>query len=194
MVVCEPLNPDDIQRMEEDRDFQGVNSLEDREERRIGQLSPSNVCAKVDTAAAELCHGPVHFSDSGLRILEGKSCQRHETVRMESAGRSQRVVDESRQAEPKSVICPVDHRRHERESLDCYTLGVHRPQPEVEIVVVRGDGANRDLANQYQGSIRTGAEAHPASLPLQLDNPKILLRNKMGVNVDCEDRVPRTLS
>ena len=36
MVVREPLGADHVERMEKDRDSQGVNTLEDWQERRVG--------------------------------------------------------------------------------------------------------------------------------------------------------------
>src|SRR5262245_37555736 len=66
IIARQPLRPDDIERMEKDRDSQCVNPLEDRKEQWVGQLFASHVRAKIDTAAAKLCDRSLDFRESSL--------------------------------------------------------------------------------------------------------------------------------
>lgn len=71
--------------------------------------------------------------------------------------------------------------------MDCYTLRVHRFQPEVQIVVVRGDGANRDVPDKDSRSVPTAFEAQSARFSFRFDESEVFLRNKMGVDIDRLD-------
>src|SRR5882724_13064491 len=92
-----------------------MNTFEDGEERRIGQLFPPHVRAKIDTAAPKFCDGPLHLGESRLRILKRKSRQADKAVGMRPGGFRQRVVDDPGGSQTESSIRPVNHRRHERE-------------------------------------------------------------------------------
>ena len=58
--------------MEKDGNPQGVNTLKDRQEGRVGQFFTSNVRAEINATAAKFFHCPIDFTDSGLRILHGE--------------------------------------------------------------------------------------------------------------------------
>src|SRR5213596_457454 len=73
VIARKPLRPNDVERVEKDRDSQGVNAFKDREEGRIAQFSSPNVRAEIDagqpssvtarstspTAASGFCRGRV---------------------------------------------------------------------------------------------------------------------------------------
>src|SRR4030095_11021132 len=189
VVVCKPLGANNIERVEKDRYSQGVNTLKDREKRTVGQLFSPNIRAEIDAAAAELRDGPFRFSDGRRGVLQGEGCQAHETVGMRPGGFRQRVVDDPGESHTESTIRPIDHRRIERESMNCCALRVHRFQPYIEIVVVRGDGADYCLTYDDHRSIRTGAQAHAAGFSFCLDEPEVFFRDKVRVNVDGGNRM-----
>src|SRR5215469_2094071 len=112
IVARQALSTDNIERMEKDWNSQGVNPLEDREERRVGQLLPADVRAEIDAAATKLRDSPLRLHDSEFRILHGQGGESNEPVRMDSAGLSHRVVDEPGKPQTESAISPVDHWRH----------------------------------------------------------------------------------
>src|SRR5438093_13420153 len=69
VVARKPLRADDVERVEKDRDSQGVNAFKDREEGRIAQLFSPNIHAEIDTAATKLGNRPLYLADNSLGIL-----------------------------------------------------------------------------------------------------------------------------
>src|SRR5262245_14070510 len=93
VVTCQPLRPNNIERVEKDRDCQRVNTFEDRQKRKIGQLFSPNVGAKIDTAAAEFFHCPIDFVNCSLGVLHGERGQSDKPVGMCTGGFCHGVVD-----------------------------------------------------------------------------------------------------
>ena len=73
--------------------------------------------------------------------------------------------------------------------MNCHTPSIHSFEPQVQIVVVRGDGTDCDLAHGDQRSVRTRAESHAVRFSFRLDETEIFFRNEVGVNVDRDRRV-----
>src|SRR5438132_13809867 len=94
VLARKPLRPNDVKRVEKDRDSQGVNEFKDREEGRIAQLFSRNVRAEIDAAATELGNRPPYLADSGLGILQRQGCQAEEAVGVAAAGFGYRTLND----------------------------------------------------------------------------------------------------
>ena len=73
--------------------------------------------------------------------------------------------------------------------MNCYAPCVHCFETQIQIVVVRSDGAYCDLAHGNQGSIRCRAKPYAVGFSFRLNEAEIFFRNEVSVNVDYAGRV-----
>jgi hypothetical protein len=183
VVRAQAVAADDVDGVEEDRDAERPDPLEDRQERGIVQVPAAHVGAEVDAATAQLSHRALGLGGGGPGGLERKRRQADQPIGMRPGRLRHRVVHEARQPEPQRLVGPVHHRRHERQRVHRHPLRVHRLEPEVQVVVARRDRAEGDVADHDGRAVGTCAEADAVGLALRLDQPEISLGDEVGVDV-----------
>ncbi len=131
--------PDDVERVQEQRQPRRVDAFVYREERGVGQVFAADLGGDVEAAnSGEPC-GALDLLHGESRLLHRQCGEPDEAAGMALVRASERVVVGLGEAPREIAFAPVDHRLRQRQGVHAHALLVHRRQTRVQIDELRAD-------------------------------------------------------
>ncbi len=181
----EPLVPDHLDRMQEQRQAERLDAFVHREERGIGQLLVQHVRGRVEAAHARQPRGTLDLAHGEIGFVHGQRGKAVETPGMTLVRGGEGVVVGLAQSLREIAPGPVDHRLREREQVHLDTLGVHRREPRIQIDELRHHRPGGEIADLELLALSLDRPVLETVGPgIRRDEVEERLREVVGVDVD----------